>query len=229
MNDDQRMEKYRRDSIGSARMLVNCLLGSIIFWLVVIIAFASCESHGAVVLGLPVKTTLHNAGGTIAAQTYVRPVKSTWSPSNSGTVALPENAILGSVPTGENVRVTGALSGLLLALAQIETGNNPRAIGRAGERSEYQITPAVWRGAAQRLRREASTSNPSVSPGTLIAAYHLGVIQQSLSMHFRRKPTSQEIYQAWNAGIGSVIRKRVPSSSRRSSERFANLVALYSK
>lgn len=42
---------------------------------------ASMEA-GRFTLGLPVKTALHNAGGTIAAQTRVRPVKSTGSPSN---------------------------------------------------------------------------------------------------------------------------------------------------
>ncbi|HXG49204.1 MAG TPA: hypothetical protein VNO52_16390, partial [Methylomirabilota bacterium] len=34
---------------------------------------------------------------------------------------------------------------LLEALSLIESGNNDRAIGRAGEVSRYQILPTVWR------------------------------------------------------------------------------------
>ena len=33
----------------------------------------------------------------------------------------------------------------LLAIALVETGNNPYPVGRAGERSEYQITRATWK------------------------------------------------------------------------------------
>lgn len=31
------------------------------------------------------------------------------------------------------------------ALALVESGDNPQAVGRHGERTRYQVTPAVWR------------------------------------------------------------------------------------
>lgn len=30
------------------------------------------------------------------------------------------------------------------ALALVESGDNPKAVGRHGERTRYQVTPAVW-------------------------------------------------------------------------------------
>lgn len=37
------------------------------------------------------------------------------------------------------------ISTFILAIALVESGNNPRAVGKAGELSEYQITERVWR------------------------------------------------------------------------------------
>jgi len=36
------------------------------------------------------------------------------------------------------------ISTFILAIALVESGNNPRAVGKAGELSEYQITERVW-------------------------------------------------------------------------------------
>jgi len=40
---------------------------------------------------------------------------------------------------------TMTISTFILAIALDESGNNPRAVGKAGELSEYQITRQVWR------------------------------------------------------------------------------------
>lgn len=37
------------------------------------------------------------------------------------------------------------ISTFILAIALVESGNNPRAVGKAGELSEYQITRLVWK------------------------------------------------------------------------------------
>ena len=47
----------------------------------------------------------------------------------------------------------------LFALGMIETGNNDREVGRAGEVSRYQILPVVWRN----YSRSADYRNPQVS------------------------------------------------------------------
>jgi hypothetical protein len=36
------------------------------------------------------------------------------------------------------------ISTFILAIALVESGNNPKAVGKAGELSEYQITRQVW-------------------------------------------------------------------------------------
>lgn len=37
------------------------------------------------------------------------------------------------------------ISTFILAIALVESGNNPKAVGKAGELSEYQITRQVWK------------------------------------------------------------------------------------
>lgn len=46
----------------------------------------------------------------------------------------------------------------LAALAEVETGNDPAAVGRAGERTPYQISPRVWAAYSRQPMRSATAS-----------------------------------------------------------------------
>lgn len=120
-----------------------------------------------------------------------------------------------------------ALNSLLRALAQIESGNNPRARGRHGEISEYQITPAVWKESSARLSRSLTLDHRLNSK--LLASYHLGVIRASLRQAWRREPTPAEIYSAWNCGITATIKGQIPRATRERANRFVNLVSTLEK
>ena len=108
------------------------------------------------------------------------------------------------------------------ALGMIETGNNDRLVGQAGEVSRFQIRPEVWNLYSQ----SSAYGNFRVASG--VAQQHL----QSLEMLFRartgREPTDFDLYVLWNAGAGYYERvgfeaSRVGPVIRDRAQRYANL------
>lgn len=111
---------------------------------------------------------------------------------------------------------------LLEALSLIESGNNDRAIGRAGEVSRYQILPAVWR----RYSESAAHRNPTIAAA--VALRHLEFQAASFRERTGRAPSDFDRYVMWNAGVGYYRRlgfnpRRVHASIRDRAQRFVNL------
>jgi hypothetical protein len=110
----------------------------------------------------------------------------------------------------------------LEALSQIETGNNDRAIGGAGEVSRYQIKPWIWR----QYSGSQAYSNHRIS--TRVAEQHLGELTAIFRRCTRREPTDFDLYVMWNAGptyynrIG-FAKSRVHPIIRERARRYANL------
>src|SRR6185295_9454506 len=110
----------------------------------------------------------------------------------------------------------------LEALSQIETGNNDRAIGGAGEVSRYQIKPWIWR---QYSDSEAYT-NRRIS--ARVAEQHLAGLREAFFKCTRREPTDFDLYVLWNAGptyynrIGFTKSRVHPVICERA-RRYANL------
>jgi hypothetical protein len=138
-----------------------------------------------------------------------------------------------------------SLISLLSALAQIESGNNPNAIGMAGEVTQYQILPSTLR-YISRLRLqdgECSLANAPTSSGAVFvrrnvgdenAAYYLGIIQQRLRMALHREARPSELYAVWRLGFDGFMRRgfnlsRCPASVRDGARRFNNLLVHYNK
>jgi hypothetical protein len=113
-------------------------------------------------------------------------------------------------------------SSQLEALSQIETGNNDRAVGGAGEVSRYQIKPWVWR------QYSDSEAYHSRRISTQVAEQHLAGLAQIFRKCTRREPTDFDLYVLWNAGptyysrIG-FTRSRVHPVIGDRARRFANL------
>jgi hypothetical protein len=104
----------------------------------------------------------------------------------------------------------------LEALSMIETGNNDRMIGRAGEISRYQILKREW--------HSVTNSGRYTDPRTA-KAVTLRLLQKRVSAFetkFNRPPTNFEFYGLWNAP-GQVLRGRVSRRVAERCERFANL------
>jgi hypothetical protein len=110
----------------------------------------------------------------------------------------------------------------LEALSQIETGNDDRAVGGAGEVSRYQIKPWIWR----QYSDSAAYSDRRIS--SQVADQHLAELTGIFRKRTRREPTDFDLYVLWNAGptyyarIGFAKSRVHPVISDRA-RRYANL------
>ena len=111
----------------------------------------------------------------------------------------------------------------LRAVAEVETGNNPRKIGRLGERGQYQFRLKTWRQHTRRPFGEAH--HPTIAHQ--VASRHYDWILQTLERNGRRA-TPYMIAAAWNSGVSRVSSGRIPAASRDYAERVVNLASLWS-
>jgi len=103
-------------------------------------------------------------------------------------------------------------------IAMKETGNNPRARGSRGERTQFQIMPATWR-RYSRLPPSSAASNPAESER--VARAYLADIRTNLRK--RGLPeTAYFIAASWNAGLNWT---RTSARVREYAECVENLVA----
>ena len=110
-----------------------------------------------------------------------------------------------------------------LALSMIESGNDDREIGGAGEVSRYQIMPSVW--------RHYSTSRSYHAPDIAleVAQQHWSVLHASFKQKARREPNDFDMYVLWNTRYGYYARRgfnpaRLSPVVRDRAQRFVNLI-----
>ncbi len=107
----------------------------------------------------------------------------------------------------------------LAALSMIESGNNDRMVGRAGEISRYQILKREWR---------SVTNSTRFTDRRVAAAVTHQLIQKRVATFesiYRRGPTDFEFYGLWNAP-SQVYRGRVSPVVAERCRRYANLCQL---
>src|ERR1700682_6398023 len=102
------------------------------------------------------------------------------------------------------------------ALSQIESGDNDRAIGRAGEVSRYQLLPEVWERYAP---RNAKWENPKEA--LPVAKEAMQERCDEFERSFHKLPTDFEFYVLWNAP-GQIQRPSAAVAER--AQRFCNLI-----
>src|SRR5437762_6714819 len=112
---------------------------------------------------------------------------------------------------------------LFIALGMIESGNDDRGVGRAGEVSRYQIHPAVWRNYSESREYQ----NPGVS--LQVARQHWNYLATYFRNKTGREPAPFDMYVLWNTRFGYYARKefnpaRVSAVVRERAQRFVNLV-----
>lgn len=85
-------------------------------------------------------------------------------------------------------------------VAWIESRNNPNAVGKAGERSAYQLTPK----AVEHVRTERgwkhSFSEATKRHARAYARAYLIICERVLTKRLKRQPTQAEVYAAYNRG-----------------------------
>ena len=105
----------------------------------------------------------------------------------------------------------------------IESGNDDRGVGRAGEVSRYQIHPAVWRNYSESREYQ----NPGVS--LQVARQHWNYLATYFRNKTGREPAPFDMYVLWNTRFGYYARKefdpaRLSAVVRERAQRFVNLV-----
>jgi hypothetical protein len=111
---------------------------------------------------------------------------------------------------------------MLWALRQVETGENPKAIGPFGERSAYQFLPSTWAEYTDaKFEQWASSDAPLVHR---VAKRHLARICAAL---FREQQLAEPamIAAAWRYGIGNAVRCARTDYSRRTANLYWDRVA----
>ncbi len=111
----------------------------------------------------------------------------------------------------------------LFALGMIETGNDDRGIGRAGEISRYQIHPLVWKA----YSNSRDYKNPGVALG--VARQHWAALSNYFKEKTAREPDDFDMYVLWNTRYGYYAAKgfdprRLPRIISDRAQRFVNLV-----
>ena len=94
---------------------------------------------------------------------------------------------------------------LLECIAMVESGQNRKAVGKAGERGMYQVGKAAWDDANERLKREghhhfqfSKWRNPTAQD--MIAAAHLRTIRDNFKRIGKPDPTPEQLALVWNVG-----------------------------
>lgn len=105
----------------------------------------------------------------------------------------------------------------LAALSMIETGNNDRMVGRAGEISRYQILKREWRSVTSSTRY----TDPETAKAVTLVLIDRRV--KSFQETYNRQPTNFEFYALWNAP-GQVLNGRVSRVVAERCQRYSNLV-----
>lgn len=85
----------------------------------------------------------------------------------------------------------------LWAIAQVESGGNPRAVGSLGERSRYQFTAATWRQHTPQSFERAGTDGALADA---VARRHLAWLRAQLSL-MGEVETPQLLAAAWRYGL----------------------------
>ena len=106
---------------------------------------------------------------------------------------------------------------LLESMAQVESGQNRKAIGKAGERGMYQVGRDAWKDAEERLKAEGHYRFPwskwrDATAQDMVAASHLRWIRANFVRVGKPDPTPEQIAIVWNLGwSGAVARSFRPN------------------
>ncbi len=94
---------------------------------------------------------------------------------------------------------------LLECIAMVESGQNRKAIGKAGERGMYQVGKAAWDDASARLKAEGHYAFPwskwrDATAQDMVAASHLRWIRANFHRLGMTDPTPEQMAVVWNLG-----------------------------
>jgi hypothetical protein len=111
----------------------------------------------------------------------------------------------------------------LFALGMIETGNDDRMIGSAGEVSRYQLAPPVWKSYSKSM----DYRNPDMA--VQVARMHWNFLASYYKEKTGRAPTDYDMYVLWNTRYGyyarhGFSRRAIALVVQDRASRFVNLI-----
>jgi hypothetical protein len=109
------------------------------------------------------------------------------------------------------------------ALGMIETGNNDREVGRAGEISRFQISPRVWK------TYSSSRDYQNMEVSLQVARQHWTYLAGYFKQQTGHEPSDFDMYVLWNTTYGYYARRgfdphRLNAVVIDRAQRFVNLV-----
>ena len=105
------------------------------------------------------------------------------------------------------------------ALSMLETGNDDRMVGRAGEISRYQVLKREWHSVS------ASTRYRDPEIAKQVALQLLDQRVERFTRVYHRSPTDFEFYVLWNAPA-QVLAGRISHTVAERATRFVNLCSI---
>jgi hypothetical protein len=111
---------------------------------------------------------------------------------------------------------------LLRALAQIESGDNPKTVGKSGETGKYQIMPKVRKAYVDKLK----SKNITGVGDDLLVVEILSDMTKMYRDFYDREPDTNTVYCLWNSPHRTMNNK-ISKTMRERATRFSNLVELY--
>lgn len=109
------------------------------------------------------------------------------------------------------------------AIAMIESGGDPMAVGRDGDLGMYQITPILLSECNLHFDKKISMKdlfNPVIS--RRVADWYLHKRIPEMLRHFKKPVTDRNVLISWNAGIAYVVKgKPLPAITRAYLKKYA--------
>lgn len=109
-------------------------------------------------------------------------------------------AVFGWIAFANSCKASVVTEEFLDRVAWIESRNNPNAVGKAGERSAYQLTPKAVIDAKKTLGRDDSFQVATKFHPRAYARHYLLLCERVLTKRLNRQPTQAEVYRAYNRG-----------------------------
>lgn len=109
-------------------------------------------------------------------------------------------------------------------ISQIESNNNPNAIGKSGEIGLFQIMPCVL---DDYNRYNASNFNRNAlfcqNINKRVAQWYMTVRVPQMLKYYGIPVTIENVIYAWNCGIGNVVKGRIPKSTMAYMSKYSKL------
>lgn len=119
------------------------------------------------------------------------------------------------------------LSLLLKAIAQVESGNDDTKIGKAGERSRFQLMESVW---IQHTRHRPFTQRNFTTlckgrDAIYVAWEHVLWLNNNIPWNTDLESIYRDlaISEAWSVGLDAYLRNQIPLAKRNHATRISNL------